>query len=284
MVPALRASRLHDNRFKALGLTIDDADAVVSEVLAHLSEARSGAELEALLTERFGALPPPGLWWALRTFAPVVHAPSAAPWAFGPRPAYVAAHTTPAAGERLEHVQHLVLRYLSGFGPASVVDLAQFSLLSRPLLREALGSLGDKVRRLDGPGGVELFDVPHGVIPSAEVEAPPRLMAMWDSTLLAYADRSRVIPPDYRRVVIQNNGDVLPTVWVDGYVAGVWRLVDGKVAVTAFHKLPKAAWAGLASEAAGLVEFLHARDPKVYSRYHRWWDRLSLGETRLLGG
>jgi Winged helix DNA-binding domain len=40
-------------------------------------------------------------------------------------------------------------------------------------------------------------------------------------TLLAYADRSRVIPPAYRRLITRQNGDVLPTLLVDGYVAGV---------------------------------------------------------------
>ena len=40
-------------------------------------------------------------------------------------------------------------------------------------------------------------------------------MAMWDSALLAYADRSRVIPPEYRQLVIRRNSDVLPTLLVD---------------------------------------------------------------------
>ncbi len=79
---------------------------------------------------------------------------------------------------------------------------------------------------------------------------------MWDSTLLAYQDRSRVIPPDYRRLVIRQNGDVLPTLLVDGYVAGVWRPVGGGIEATAFHPLPEEAWVGLASEAGALVAFL----------------------------
>jgi hypothetical protein len=48
-------------------------------------------------------------------------------------------------------------------------------------------------------------------------------MARWDSVLLAYADRSRIISPDYRRLVIRQNRDVLPTLLVNGYIAGVWR-------------------------------------------------------------
>src|SRR3990172_260014 len=96
------------------------------------------------------------------------------------------------------------------------------------MAREALQSLAGTVESLEGPDGAELFDVPGGLLPPEDSPAPPRLMAMWDSTLLAYADRSRIIPPDYRQLVTRNNGDVLPTLLVDGYVAGVWRPVkDG---------------------------------------------------------
>jgi hypothetical protein len=65
-------------------------------------------------------------------------------------------------------------------------------------------------------------------------------MAMWDSVLLAYADRSRVIPPGYRALVTRRNGDVLPTLLVDGQVAGVWRTAGDGIEATSFHSLPAA--------------------------------------------
>ena len=107
---------------------------------------------------------------------------------------------------------------------------------------------------------------------------------MWDSILLAYSDRSRVIPPDYRRVVIRRNGDVLPTLLVDGYVAGVWRPVEVGIEATAFHRLSKEEWRGLETEAAALVKVLADRDPTVYRRYARWWATLPSAEVRLLAG
>lgn len=105
---------------------------------------------------------------------------------------------------------------------------------------------------------------------------------MWDSTLLAYQDRGRMIPPGYRRLVIRQNGDVLPTLLVDGYVAGVWRAVDRGIEATAFHPLPEETWAGLASEA--LVAFLTERNPAVYRRYTHWWSKLPVADVRLLPG
>ena len=134
-----------------------------------------------------------------------------------------------------------------------------------------------------------LYDVPGALLPDGDTPAPPRLMAMWDSVLLAYADRGRLIPPAYRRIVTRTNGDVLPTLLVDGYVAGVWRAVRDGIEATAFHALDGFAWEGLAAEARALVPLLADREPEVYGRYHHWWAKLAGAElpgaeTRLLPG
>jgi hypothetical protein len=149
-------------------------------------------------------------------------------------------------------------------------------MLSRTSIREALELL-DLVR--DG----EYLDVPDRTVPDGDTPAPPRLMAMWDSTLLAYADRSRIIPPEYRKLVIRNNGDTLPTLLVDGHVAGVWRTTeDGGVEASAFHALGEDQWSGLAEEAKALREFLCDREPQVYRRFNRWWTGLPVDDVRIL--
>ncbi len=80
--------------------------------------------------------------------------------------------------------------------------------------------------------------------------------------------------------MIRSNGDVLPTLLVDGYVAGVWRPVDGVIEATAFHPLPDEAWAGLEAEASALLAFLAGRDPAIYRRYWRWWADLPAADVR----
>ncbi len=77
---------------------------------------------------------------------------------------------------------------------------------------------------------------------------------------------------------------MLPTLLVDGYVAGVWRPVDGGIEAAAFHPLPEEVWEGLAVEARSLVGFLAGREPEVYRRYARWWSRLPDATVRLLAG
>jgi DNA glycosylase AlkZ-like len=292
MDPTLRASRLGDPRFTASGLTSADADELMGGLLDFAGQPRTAAECGAWLARQLGAPLSPLAWRMLRQYAPLWHVPGGEPWSFGTQTPYVAARPRPVLADADVSgaaLQTLVRRYLEGFGPASIADMAQFAMVQRARARAAAQALGDCLSVLEGPDGAVLYDVPGAPLPSASTPAPPRLMAMWDSVLMAYADRSRVIPPGYRKIVTRMNGDVLPTVLVDGYVAGVWRAVPEGISVTAFCPLPGLAWDGLASEARALVPFLAGRELEVYRRYHHWWDKLpdaglSSAETRLLTG
>ena len=164
MLPYLRASRLNDDRFTSEGLTAADADALVPGLLELLAEPRGKAEVEAFCG-------PPRMWWALRTFAPLLHAPTGPPWSFGPRPRYVASGV-PIEADVDAGRATLVKRYLDGFGPASAADIGMFTMLRKPPVQQALADLGDQLVRLEGPDGVELFDVPDGPIPAGTDEGP----------------------------------------------------------------------------------------------------------------
>ncbi len=281
MQSTLRAARLHDRRFRSEGVSIDETEALVPGLLAFTATPRTNAEVESWITERFGE-PKPRIWWALRQYGPFVHATTGRPWSFGPRPAYVGAHVQERPGAEAASVRHLVLRYLAGFGPATLQDIAAFSTIYRPPIRQALDELGDTLERHEGPDGARLYDVPDGPRPSEDSPAPARLLPMWDLTMLAYVDRGRIIPPAYRASITRSNGDVLPTLLVDGWVVGVWRPVEGGIEATAFHPLPDDAWEALASEARALTALLAPRDALVYRRYGHWWSRLPAVEVRIL--
>lgn len=284
--PSLRGARLADKRFKATGMLPEEVDALIPEVLDFAAQPRTADELRAWLEARLGGEPHPNVWWALRHYTPLLHVPNGGPWAFSARRTYVAPRVRPRLADpdvANESLQTLARRYLEGFGPATVADVAQFALVQRARAREALRALGDELECLEGPNGEELFDIPGAARPDEDTPAPPRLLGMWDNILLSYFDRSRVIPPEIRKLVIRMNGDTLPTLLVDGYVAGVWRAVEGGIEATALRPLSEEDWEGLATEARALLGFLDSRDPEVYRRYNHWWDKLPAGETRLLG-
>ena len=282
MQPTLRAARFNDKRFTRVALSKADAAALVPEVLAFTATPRTNAEVEAWLDKRLGAHPKPSVWWAFRQAGPFAHAPTGGPWSFGPRPSYIAARDQRRSGDEAASAQQLARRYLEGFGPASVQDFARFAMLYRPLAREALKVPAGELVTFEGPGGAELFDVPGGLLPPEDSPSPPRLLPMWDSILLAHSDRSRIIPPEYRQHVTRKNGDVLPTLLIDGHVAGVWRTVEGGIEAAAFHRLPDKAWEGLEAEAQDLIAFLADREPLIYRRYAHWWATLPNAEVRVL--
>jgi hypothetical protein len=287
MQPTLRGARLNDRRFTVTGMSHADAEAAIPDLLEFLATPRSGPECEAWLSERQGA-PMKGLWWALRQFGPVAHATTGPPWSFGTRPCYVAPADPPPIADDATAAAALAAlfrRYVAAFGPVSMPDFAQFALLYRPPAKAAVEAVAGELEELAGPGGTVLYDLPGAPRPGADAPAPPRLLGMWDSILLAHADRGRIIPPDYRKLVIRSNGDTLPALLVDGFVAGVWRPADGGgIEAAAFHPLPAADWDGLAGEAAALAALLAERDPAVYRRYDRWWAGLPAAETQVLGG
>ncbi|CAN5574202.1 winged helix DNA-binding domain-containing protein [soil metagenome] len=283
MQRTLRAARFQDGRFTAAGLSVAEVEALLPEILEYTGQPRSNAEMELWLDRRIGRrVERPGLWWALRQVGPFVHAPIGGPWSFGTRPAYVAARRQDRAGDPEASMRGLIRRYLAGFGPATLADICQFMLLYKSWARPILDAMAGDLVRLKGPGRDEHFDLPGLRLPDEGTPAPPRLLPMWDNLLLAYSDRSRVIPGQYRKAVTRSNGDVLPTLLVDGYVAGVWRPLDGGIEATAFHRLSDDAWSGLATEARGLRSFLAEREPEVYRRYARWWADLPAAEVRLL--
>jgi len=285
MAQTLDASRYGDPRFRRVGVTPENRPALVERVRAFVDRPRSNAEVEQWLDEQVGATPRPGLWWAMRQAGPFVHAPTGGPWSYGPRPTYLSAPSD-THDDRAEGLCHLVRCYLAGFGPASIADLSQFGMLTRAPLRQAVADLGDELVRLGGPDGQELYDLAGAPLPDPETPVPPRLLPMWDSVLLAYADRARVIPPEHRSHLIRRNGDCLPAILIDGYLAGVWRAVEHRgrigIEVSAFRRLTAANWHGLTAEAASLVSLLEQRDRQPYRRYQRWWTDLPVQQTRVL--
>lgn len=283
MQQTLRAARLNDRRFTAAGVSVDEAERIVGLVRSYATEPRSNADVVAWLAERSDGAAHPGIWWAMRQYSSFVHAPTGGPWSFGPRPAYVAAPEPTRTADPAAALAHLVRRYLEAFGPATAQDIAGFGLLNAPTVRAGIDALGDEIVELDGPGRSPLLDIRGASLPDEDHPAPPRLLQMWDSTLLAYRDRRRILPEEFRRIVIRSNGDVLPTLLVDGFVAGVWRPVSGGLEATALRPLDDAAWEGLESEARSLVGFLRDREPLVYSRYGRWFASLPAAEVRILG-
>jgi hypothetical protein len=266
-----------------IGLTAERVAEILARLSTVMAEPHGSADVESVLSELAPEADDPArLWSALRVVGAFRNAPTTDPWSFGRRPTFLPC--TVAADDEPAAIAELVRRYLAAFGPATVADMSQFTILKRSALREVVESMADVVA-VAGPDGSQLIDV-NGAEPRPDVEMatlPPRLLGMWDSVLLAYEERSRVIPDEHRPHVIRRNGDVLPTVLVDGLVRGVWRASSDAIEVRALEPLDDAVLNGLDAEARDLRRLLADREPTVFSRFGRWWDRLPDGPTITIG-
>jgi hypothetical protein len=161
----------------------------------------------------------------------------------------------PQAHDPVEARSEILRRYLAAFGPASRQDMDAWSMMRQPQIKPALELL-EPLRRFRDENGRELLDVPRAPLPHPDTPAPVRFVPKWDNVLLSFADRTRVLPEEYRRRVIRNNGDVAQTFLVDGFVAGIWEVEGGRVVLQPFTRLSRAVRSDLEDEAARLEEFL----------------------------
>jgi hypothetical protein len=278
VLPMLRSIRRQDRLqppdAARMARLIDAALAFTAEPRT-LSDVRDHVANHA--SPEIGHAPDELVWW-LRRHATFVHAPSDAPWSFGRRPLIASATVwleDPDFAADADALGHLARRYLGAFGPASVADLAAWSGLPVGRVRPAIESLAaaDELDRFVDERGRDLVDLVDAPLPPADTPAPARLLPMWDSVLLAFADRKRVISDEDRAVVVARNGDVLPSFLVDGRVAGLWwaESVEGRtrIALEPFRPLDPGDRAALEVEGERLAALVESVEPTVYARYRR---------------
>ena len=196
------------------------------------------------------------IWNGLGLWVDLVRAPPSGTWDRRRADVYAAADdwlgpsdATPERG-----LEHLLRRYLGGFGPASVKDAASWAGLPVSLVGPALERL--RLRRFRDEGGGELLDLPRAPLPDPDTPAPVRFLPTWDATLLVHARRTQILPERYRsRVFNTKTHHSVATFLVDGRVAGTWRYDGARVLVEPFEALPKTARREVDAEADRLAAF-----------------------------
>lgn len=204
----------------------------------------SRKEIEALVGKPLGNSV--GAWIDL------VRVPPSGTWARRRADLYAAAEDwvgpPPAADDAAEH---LVRRYLGGFGPAADKDVVSFTGLPLKEVRAVLDRL--ELRRFD-----DLYDLPRAPLPDAGTPAPPRFLPTWDATLLVHARRTGILPEEHRPKIFGiKTPHSFPTFLLDGQVAGTWRYEKDKIELSPFGRLDAVDRRALTEEADRLAE-LHS--------------------------
>jgi hypothetical protein len=98
-----------------------------------------------------------------------------------------------------------------------------------------------------------------------------RFLAKWDSSILAYDRRDRILPPEYKTTVIKKNGDVIQTFLVDGRIAGSWdvdvKKTTRELVLTPFQRIPRETKRELEEEGERLVRWYDAEAPSYAVRW-----------------
>lgn len=138
------------------------------------------------------------------------------------------------AQSRTEALPGLLRRFFAAYGPATLADAQWFFGLEKPDLAGV--DLGEfRVAEYHGvphyylEDGEDMADIPHLT-----------LLSGFDPYLVSYVDRQAVLPQEHKSKVILKSGICLPTVAVDGQVAGVWNIKKNEPVVEFFTRQPKA--------------------------------------------
>ncbi len=263
------------------GLDMDAVAAATREIL--MDGPRPAAEIQAKLAAQglprmawasvgqwldMVRVPPSGTWarrkadlfgladqWLSAGAEPVAGAGPAAgaePVA-GARP--VAGTAEPAEPATVEAgLDLLVRRYLGGFGPAPIFDIALWAGLPPAVLRPVVERLD--LRRLSDEQGRVLLDLRDAPLPDPETPAPVRFLPTWDATLLAHARRTEILSEELRpRIFNTKTPHSVPTFLVAGSVAGTWQYEKGRVDLVPLVPLSAETIRSLEAEAERLAAF-----------------------------
>ena len=246
----------------------DDAHGLLTDLIAYAKRTpRSGEDIaefaEAWVKEHPKALPRDEVkaqrdrkWRPLMRWHGFVRVPGDGEWG-SKAPGALRAAPRPRRALKVEAaLDEVVRRHLRAFGPAGPEDVANWINWKPKPVREAFARLESELVGLESEHGRALYDLPDAPRPDPEAEAPPRLLAPFDSVLLAYAPkrRARILPDKHRDSVYERaNLRVLPTYLIDGRVAGTWgtEVKRGEVALTLspLEKLPRGSKTALIEEA-----------------------------------
>jgi hypothetical protein len=163
--------------------------------------------------------------YAVRMLLPLVQVPEEdAAWSFPTQPRFALADQwlgQPVPREGVARPDHLVLRYLAAYGPASIADAQAWSGV--PGLRDSVEGLRPRLVSFRDEQGRELFDLPKAPRPAGAVPAPVRFVPEYDNLIATRADARFVAKADRPRVFLSALR-IAATVLVDGFVAATWKI------------------------------------------------------------
>ena len=194
-------------------------------------------QLGERLAEVFPGVPASALAHVARERVPMVQVPPRGLWKRSGGVVYQTVENHLGRPMAEVDVPDLVRRYLRAFGPATAADMTVWSRVTR--LGPVFASMADELVVVECEDGRVRYDVPGAPYAEDDVHAPVRLLGTYDNLWLSHSDRTRIVPPGAAARWMGTNGGVGSTIFVDGYMAGLWWWRDGHVVTEIFRKLSR---------------------------------------------
>lgn len=154
--------------------------------------------------------------------------------------------------DRMAAIAAMLLRYLTGHGPATLRDFCWWTKLSLTAVRKAFSLIEDQVETdpsLDDPAGEARYFRPGLIDDAAALGAEldtTYLLPGFDELVLGYPDRLVLVPETHHELLVPgNNGMFQKCIVRKGTVTGTWKRAGrpGKrvLEINGFKPLPKVA-------------------------------------------
>ena len=144
--------------------------------------------------------------------------------------------------------EKLLLKYLSGYGPASVQDFASWSGLMTSEARKTLENVASeleevRIEDIKGQFWIQKKDYKALMETDLEEKTPARLLPKFDSFVLGHKDRIRIIKREFMKYVFRPAGDIAASVLVNDNIVGTWKYRKTRnsavLSISPFLKLEK---------------------------------------------
>jgi hypothetical protein len=218
-------------------LTTEQLDAVVRPFLGDRAEHHQ--EIGRRLAVAFPGVPEPALRHVSRERLPLLQVPPRGLWKRSGGVVYAYADRYLDRPSAEPDVEDLVLRYLTAYGPATAADMTKWSMVTRLAPVFTTMARSGRLTTYVGANGQTLYDVPDGPLADEDLDLPATLLGTYDNLFLAHADRSRIAPDEARKAWMGANGGTGHTLFLDGLLSGLWRIVDRRVVVEPLRRLTK---------------------------------------------
>lgn len=146
----------------------------------------------------------------------------------------------------------LVRRYVDRFGPVTTADVQWWTGLTLTRTRSALQDAGAVEVEIESGSAWDSPDPDPDPSEAAGLALLPGL----DPTPMGYKERDWFLG-SHQAALFDRNGNIGPTIWVDGRIVGGWAVgEDGVVKVEVLEDVGSGAEAGIAEQADALTAWL----------------------------